>query len=91
MNDSHAAGRGAVAAPEEQCPPTPLDLAIAAVGSQEELARRLDVKSPSISGWRHTGIPPKRVLRIEEVTGVPRHVLRPDMYPPVDARGSDAA
>jgi hypothetical protein len=27
-------------------------------------------------------LPPRRVLAVEELTGIPRHVLRPDIYPP---------
>ena len=30
-------------------------------------------------------VPPRRVLDVERVTGVPRHLLRPDIYPLTEA------
>ena len=55
------------------------------VGSGAELARLLgDITSQAISQWRR--VPAERVLDVERVTGVPRHELRPDLYPaPVEA------
>lgn len=32
--------------------------------------------------WRQTGIPPKFVIPVESITGVSRHKLHPDIYPP---------
>lgn len=58
---------------------TPIEKAAAAVGSKSELARRLGVKVQSIQQW--TRIPAERVLDVERVTGIPRHKLRPDLYP----------
>lgn len=53
-----------------------------------ELARRLRITVQAVSGWRASGkIPPGRVLAVEAVTGVPRHALRPDFYPPAEAAG----
>lgn len=48
--------------------------------TQRELADRLGIKQPSISGWRKRGIPIERVPDIERVTGIPRREIRPDMF-----------
>lgn len=55
-----------------------LQEAIRAVGSVSELARRIGVSQPSISGWDR--VPAERVLAVETATGVERSVLRPDLY-----------
>lgn len=58
---------------------TPIERAAAAAGNKSELARRLGVKVQSIQQWKR--IPAERVLDVEKVTGIPRHILRPDLYP----------
>lgn len=51
--------------------------------SQSELARLLGIRVQAITGWKRLKqIPADRVLAVEEITGVPRHELRPDIYPP---------
>lgn len=57
-----------------------LQKAIAAANTAQELARRLGVTPQALSQWRR--IPPLRVLDVERATGIPRHELRPDIYPP---------
>lgn len=58
-----------------------------AVGGQSALARLLSTESSTITPqavghWCRSGqIPAERVLRVEELTGVSRHDLRPDIYP----------
>jgi DNA-binding transcriptional regulator YdaS (Cro superfamily) len=57
--------------------------AIRNAGGQAALARRLGVSQQLLSGWV-TGakrIRAERVLKIEKETGIPRHELRPDLYP----------
>lgn len=49
-------------------------------GSVTLLAARLGISSQAISQWFR--IPHERVFEIEEITGIPRSVLRPDVYPP---------
>lgn len=55
-----------------------LQAAISAVGGVTELARRIGISQPSVSNW--TRVPAERVLTVEQVTGVARAVLRPDLY-----------
>jgi TorA maturation chaperone TorD len=55
-----------------------LQEAIRAAGGVTELARRIGVTQPSVSNWRR--VPAERVLAVEEVTGVARDLLRPDLY-----------
>ena len=64
---------------------TPLTRAIAAAGGQSALARAIGVQQAHVWYWlkkRSGKVPAEKVLPIEEATGVPRHELRPDLYPP---------
>jgi TorA maturation chaperone TorD len=63
-----------------------LQEAIRAIGGVGALARALGISQPSVSNWQK--VPPERVIAVEEITGVGRHVLRPDLYP--EARSSIA-
>ena len=56
-----------------------LRYAISKAGGPDELARKLDITRQAISQWKQ--VPPLRVLEVERITGVPRHDLRPDLYP----------
>lgn len=60
-----------------------LDAAISKAGSQKALADLLGLRQSHISNWknRNKRIPAERVLDVERATGVPRHELRPDLYP----------
>jgi DNA-binding transcriptional regulator YdaS (Cro superfamily) len=53
--------------------------AIDAVGGLSGLADPLDISVQAISQWKQ--VPPLRVLAVERISGIPRHVLRPDLYP----------
>jgi TorA maturation chaperone TorD len=55
-----------------------LDQAIRAAGDITELARRIGISQPSVSNWER--IPAERVLAVEAASGVPRCVLRPDLF-----------
>lgn len=64
-----------------------LSRAIAAVGGQAPLAKAVGVTAQAVSQWEE--VPPLRVLAVERASGVPRHELRPDLYPvepPIEAR-----
>lgn len=56
--------------------------AINRAGGQSSLARKVGVKQPSIFRWLKNGcIPPRKVLLVESITGIPRHKLNPAIYP----------
>jgi DNA-binding transcriptional regulator YdaS (Cro superfamily) len=54
--------------------------ALKASKSMRSLALAIGIKPQSIIKWQ--SVPPERVIAVEEMTGVPREVLRPDLYPP---------
>ena len=75
-----------------------LQEAVRRAGGLRVLARALGVSHQAILQWNRA--PPRRVLDIERLTGVPRHDLRPDLYsageahapppvPPVEARAPE--
>lgn len=49
--------------------------------TKREFAQKIGVSEQLLQKWRKTKIPAERVLGIEEKTGIPRHELRPDIYP----------
>jgi TorA maturation chaperone TorD len=55
-----------------------LEEAIRAAGGVSELARRLGIAQPSVSNWER--VPAERVSSVEQVTGVDRARLRPDLF-----------
>ncbi len=55
-----------------------LERALSVAGGVSSLARLIGVSQPAISGWKR--IPPDRVLVVEQITGIPRTELRPDLY-----------
>lgn len=58
-----------------------LKKAIAAAGSQTELAKRLGKYPQLVQSWTSKGVPAHWVIPIEKATGVSRNELRPDLYP----------
>lgn len=56
-----------------------LQCAIEAAGTGDKLATELGITPQALSQWER--VPPLRVLEVERITGVPRHRLRPDIYP----------
>lgn len=53
-----------------------------AAGSQTALAKALGCTPQNVQWMCSTGsVPAKHVLKIESITGVSRHQLRPDLYP----------
>jgi DNA-binding transcriptional regulator YdaS (Cro superfamily) len=62
-----------------------LKRAIDAAGGLTKLARPLGISAQAILQWQE--VPPLRVLAVEQISGVPRHELRPDLYPvPAEVR-----
>ena len=56
-----------------------LERAIEAAGGLAGLAGPLGITPQAVSQWDE--VPPLRVLDVERISGVPRHALRPDLYP----------
>jgi DNA-binding transcriptional regulator YdaS (Cro superfamily) len=52
--------------------------ALTSVGNKA-LADGLNITRAAVSQW--TRVPAEQVLKVERITGVPRTVLRPDLYP----------
>ena len=58
-----------------------LERAKGEVGGAVALAKAIGgISSQAVSQWDK--VPVSRVLDVERITGVPRHELRPDIYPP---------
>jgi DNA-binding transcriptional regulator YdaS (Cro superfamily) len=58
----------------------PLRQALKIAGGYRALARAAGVSHQAVLKWER--VPPVRVLLVEELTGIPRSTLRPDIYPP---------
>jgi DNA-binding transcriptional regulator YdaS (Cro superfamily) len=57
-----------------------VDQVVEAAGGETTLAAALNVSRQAVNKWRR--IPVERVLHIEALTKIPRHEIRPDIYPP---------
>lgn len=57
-----------------------LSRALAKIDGPAKLAKALGISTQAVVQWDE--VPPLRVLTVEALTGVPRHELRPDLYPP---------
>ena len=70
-----------------------LSSALAAFGTQQAMARSLGVSQPTVWRWIHQAkrCPAEHVLALEAATGVSRHELRPDLYPPTPSSPAPAA
>lgn len=66
--------------PPDTSPKTPKERAVEAAGGVTRLAEALGIGRSAVSQWPR--VPVERVLAVEAATGVPRHELRPDIYPP---------
>jgi len=55
-----------------------LEEAIRVAGGITDPARRIGISQPAVSNWDR--VPAGRILSVEAATGVPRAILRPDLY-----------
>ena len=62
------------------CEPRPLPEVFEAAGGIAALADKIGVDRTTPYTWRQ--VPPHHVRRISQVTGIPKHELRPDLYEP---------
>jgi hypothetical protein len=51
-------------------------------GLMHKIGRELGLSSGTVPQWKR--IPPHWVLKVEQITGYPRHQLSPELYPPPD-------
>lgn len=67
----------------------PVDAAIEFLGGPSKASAALGIKNPSVvMNWKARGqVPADKVLFVEELTGISRHKLRPDIF----GAGPDAA
>ena len=49
-------------------------------GQISRIGEALGINQSAVSGWKR--VPAERVPDVERVTGIPRHLLRPDLWEP---------
>jgi DNA-binding transcriptional regulator YdaS (Cro superfamily) len=47
-----------------------------------DLARKVGVDKSVATRWAQRRVPAERVMQVEEVTGISRHSIRPDLFGP---------
>ncbi len=57
------------------------DAAVAAAGGIDAFQAKVGISRRTVFVWKQQGIPAERAPEIEALTGVPRHILRPDLWP----------
>ena len=69
-----------------------LDEYLTVRGNTARLANALGISHAAVTQWKGK-CPAERVISVEEVTGIPREALRPDLYrrTPVGAHNGAAA
>mgnify|MGYP004417304365 CR=1 FL=1 len=70
-----------------------VDEAARVQGSLKAVAKRLRISPQAIAMWNDPGPPAKHVLALEEMSGVSRYEIRPDLYgaPPRDPKSRPPA
>lgn len=63
-------------------PTEALSQAIKNAGGIKAVAEHFGIEVPAIYQWMTRKAPAARVLALEELTGVSRHALRPDIFGP---------
>lgn len=74
---------------EKLSPTDALREAVSRIGSQSATGRLLGVTQAAVWGWLNEGkpLPAEHVLLVERETGIPKEVLRPDIYPATPGEG----
>lgn len=57
-----------------------LEQAVKDAGGVTAVARQFPVHHAAVIKWFSKGVPAERVPRLASILGIPRHVLRPDLY-----------
>lgn len=60
----------------------PVELAKAKLGSQKKIADSLNVSKQAVSAWKRNGVPAQYVNKLSDLTGIPRWIINPSLYPP---------
>jgi len=68
-------------------PQEALNKAIENAGSQNAIAAHFGIFPAAVTQWKRAGVPAERVLGLEQLTGVSRHDLRPDVFGPKPKKG----
>lgn len=70
----------------------PVDAAIESLGGPSKASAALGIKNPSVvMNWKARGrVPADKVLDVEALTGISRHLLRPDIFGPAPKAGAAA-
>lgn len=61
----------------------PFKTALEVRGAASALARELKISRAAVAKWER--VPAERVVDVERITGIPREVLRPDIFRTGDA------
>lgn len=62
-----------------------MDLLRSQRGLMTRLAAELGIERGAVAMWKQ--VPPARVPDVSRITGIPRHVLRPDLWEPPASSG----
>ena len=63
-----------------------VDRAIEKAGGASAVARAFGISPQAVGQWKR--IPAERVLALEALSGISRHLLRPDIYPATEGRAA---
>ena len=68
-----------------------VEKAIKLSGGVGALAKALGISPQAVHKWKTAGVPADRVVDLEEQSGLPREMLRPDLYRSKTGTPSDVA
>jgi len=50
-------------------------------GGVANIAKHLEISYQAVQQWQVNGVPAKRVIALEQLSGIHRSKIRPDLYP----------